>query len=70
MYTDFVVMTEPNSELTLAIIRVLRGSQFCEELFMKCSSFFVKHVVPEILTKNLMEKPLRDGSNVTVDTNE
>ena len=31
---------------------------------------FVKRVVPEILTKILMEKPLRDGSNVTVDTNE
>ena len=66
-YTDFVVMTEPNSEMTLGVIRVFRNNQFCEELFRRCSLFFQKYVVPELLTKKLMDKPLSDESTVTSD---
>ena len=69
-YTDFVVMTEPNSEMTLGIVRVFKDDGFCEQLFAKCSSFLQKHVVPEILTRTLMDKPISAGTDVPYDISE
>ena len=64
-YTDFVVMTEPNSEMTLAIVRVLRDDMFCDILFHKCTAFVQEHVVPEILSRKLMNKPVSAATDTS-----
>ena len=67
VYTDFVVMTEPNSEMTLVILRVLRDDTFCDIQFHKCTAFVQEHIVPEILSRKLMDKPVEYGKMIICD---
>jgi hypothetical protein len=62
-YCNFVVMTKPSSGISMVRVRLYKDSDFCKLLFHRSSSFVMKHVLPEMLTRNIMDKPQNDQLN-------
>jgi hypothetical protein len=62
-YCDFVVMTKPSSGISMLRVRLYKDCDFCQLLFDRSSSFVLKHVIPELLTRNIMDQPQNAQSN-------
>ncbi|XP_071119026.1 uncharacterized protein [Haliotis cracherodii] len=48
-YCDFVVF----SNVDMVIARIPRDSSFCSKLVTNCENFFLKHVLPEIISRKI-----------------
>lgn len=56
-YCDFVLMTCPNSEYQIVNVRVAKDQEFIDHLVNKCTSLTKEILIPELLTRNIMDKP-------------
>lgn len=53
---NFCGYDKPNVVKSVVIVRILRDGEFCSRLLDKCSSFTYNYILPEILTKRLLDK--------------